>query len=567
MNTLNLRKKLVLLTLRKPPLTQAEKTELETICRQFDVEDRGLVYDLYVVLDKPGSVMTLKKQKELMQKAAVKWPTVDQKELEQVLQGRRNFLSKLMGTQLFRTVLGVVPAMEATERLIAVFREMHAKQNQAVCGMCPLMEKCPAGMKVVGHGVLRQWDRTTGELSATHDAQGNEIDTDPTGLETHIDCPKPPDGAIVPPRPATPANGNSVVADPLIAQQAMAFLMVLDQILQNDLAMASMTSGENNNTPNAKRTAAALIALAAMVGGSGAGKADVPFDTTFTGSQFFGKAKELANKITAGQMQLFKTLETFAYELAGDAGAKTSPTQGSADTYDVKKMESYSEVVSQVPSQRALTPKALRTAKLAQKDVMVRQDMSVKKKSKVLGIIVDESGSMRGRVTSNVHNLISRGNLAATLTLAIIDHMMKTNGVTVFRFYAYNPSQAYICETKDDYIALARKIGLGDFNGGGTSIDNAISAITVDVAELGKKLKVKATDIILITDGDDQLTVSNVKKELQDTGTKLHTLHVNSTARGAVVKQFKDVGEVKQVDPNNLDLQDIVKVAASASQK
>jgi len=484
-------------------------TVIESINHKYEVEDTAMVADVMALLLTEGDALISKAQR--FKKLAQMRREPDSVQRCALLIRKYDFMYRIKQMRLFKQFCKVAKENtieEATDRLIALIRAANRKMKITPCIACQLLAKCPHGMFLLGK---------------------NMVDGKP-----HGECP------LVKKLPTQPF------------QQLQNGLQVLKELCDpNMLAMLSGNSGTS--------VTAFMLGLSKHLNNS-PGKKDV-FDSTFTGRDVMEKMAELVDGLTAQQLAVFEIGRTLDSCIKKGKSRKLETSQAPNKENRLVNMQTHSELVKAPPSVHAL-PDVLKQYRLGTKQLQVRQNMQPQSKKQLLYVLLDASGSMKESIMgTNVNGFLTRGHVASALSLAVIKKVLEEKSMLFFRFFAGSPD--YLRKAKDthDLADISRQIGLGDYNGGSTNIQVALTQAFKDIQK-GKDEVLKA-EVLLITDGKATLDMGDIKKAQKKT--KLHVLEITSGARSTgkstMQTDLQPVSETYIVtDPGNVDFSKIAKV-------
>lgn len=192
-------------------------------------------------------------------------------------------------------------------------------------------------------------------------------------------------------------------------------------------------------------------------------------------------------KNVSEKIMLFKVYKKLKIEFqwAREVVVDLEPSPWPEDTVEPEPIKELSDAAKLMPVSQYAIEDDLFYYKLATKELLKQQYYKYKAKSKRIIILVDVSGSMKGYKRYIVAN-------AAVLAIADLAKESQVNEVTVIPFdnQPHEPIELPPDQLKRHILDNLL------YSGGGTSIDNA----------LRKADELKATDILLITDGQDEVT-------------------------------------------------------------
>lgn len=322
------------------------------------------------------------------------------------------------------------------------------------------------------------------------------------------------------------------------------------------------------NGPAAQQAAAFLNGLAGALaeddeqeagtglqtGGQSAGKT-ARFDATFTGTESITMLQNVVEQLTKAELEIFKIARVLDASMSkGKEDEEDTPQH--ADDRRIRRMETVSEITRATPTALA-APNALLAYRMATKQVQVRQNMKLADKKQLFYVLVDSSASMASQIGANAQGMMMRGNIASALALSVVKKAYEEGSMVFFRFFAGAPDLLHQGKTRADLLDVSRKIGLGDYNGGGTCIKSALNRAFEDIQQA--RDSISKAEVLLITDACD--SIDEQATALAKKGTKLHVLAIEASGGGRdTLKKVAD----KFYDVNGNNVLDFDKIAKSA---
>lgn len=197
------------------------------------------------------------------------------------------------------------------------------------------------------------------------------------------------------------------------------------------------------------------------------------------------------------------------------------------DGIDIRNIESFHEVQQITPGNMAL-PSDIFYQRLAKKELQVKGFTTKKEHKQVLYMLIDSSGSMNSSVgKSNLKAF----QMACAVAIAYLRKMTIHGDMTAVRFFDTGTTELMTAFNTKEAGQLIKKILEGNFNGGGTDIPQAIYTAIRDISQQESTDKrIKDADILIISDGEDEINVNEVKEKLGKT--KLHTAILGGSNSG-----------------------------------
>ena len=492
----------------KTYLAVEEKEAVKTISAKYEVNSEDIVSDVMGLLKSDGRGLISRAMRFKML-AKLRKQGIAVSDIRKDMDHQYTFLSKLKGFKLFLKFCDLVRTHsleEATDRLIALIRSIYKKERKSFCLTCTLQTQCEHGKFEAG-------------LSGIDGA-------------VHQDCPK------------------NLQAVPMAGQQMMQGLNAMLSLINP--ATLGMLSAKMPGS-----TGQFMQGLAVAISGASSQKLNY-FNATFTGSDMMKNMQEIVDNLTAAQLAIFDVARTIDASLQKTKGKKLIASHEPEKSVALVKMEHFQDVTKVSPSSAAL-PSILKSYRLGTKQLQVQQNMKVQGKKQLLHVMCDSSGSMDQEIMSNKNGFLKRGHVASALCLAVIKKAMEEKSMVFFRFFAGGPDILHKAKTMHDLIDIARKVGLGDYNGGSTDIQKAVATAFKDI-QAGKDEILKA-EVLLITDG--QASVDSVALSKEQKKTKLHVLEITNAGRSTSEsqKELKGLAETyMEINPNSVDFSKMAKV-------
>ena len=491
------------------PDISAVETDLRSLARRFQVPDNDFPVDLWLMLMTKGRAT---RSRKIVLKEANKTANKGQKfgEAYKAVSRQFAFFKKLSRMAYFRKLCDVQDRVEAVERLLAIFAKLFAKKQESLCSNCSEQGNCPYGQ---------------------HLTNTNTVDNT---LLISPDCPFKP--------PAAGAVGAMM--------SALNFLAIAIDPVQGGALVAQLTSAGNYDS--------AQVVEALIVAGE-PGKGAKVFDATFTtGEHLLDAIDKLVNDFSKKELAVFELARVFNDALLPAEEEHKEEVDITSHDQSPREIRSLEEIQKALPAE--FISDDLMDKRLSSGEMLVRQDMERRKRKNYFHILIDMSGSMRGLVSSNTNGFLSKGNLASALALSILKRVALEKGVVLLRFFEGAPDKLRKAEKDDEYGAIARLLGLSDYNGRSTRIGLALETGINDIVAKAKNDMGKKAEVLLISDGQDHINKVDIIKRLKDAGVKLHVLDVEAgSGENAELKEAAST--YYKVDPNKLDLTEIAKKA------
>lgn len=489
----------------KARLSAEQKVIAENIDKKYEVEDVDLVCDIMGLLHTRGWKLISASERNRLLYGSRNKNTVSARSL---INAQYSFLRSLKEMALFHKFCEVAEKHsleEATDRLVALMRAMHRKERESFCTACQLQSGCSFGLFTT---------------------QPNKYPGYNAGSPKHQDC---------------PMNAQQAVGSAVLQQGLTALIALIDP------AMLAMVAGKSGHTM--------MVGMAKSLASP---QGSQQFDATFTGRDIMQAMGDIVDKLTSAQLAIFQIARTIETKVKVSKGRKLEKSTDPTKAIDMVKMESVADVTKAPPSVNVL-PDVLKQYRIGTSALQVRQNMQLQEKKQLFYVLLDSSGSMSGGLATNKNGFLCRAHVASALSLAVIKKTIEEKGMMYFRFFAGSPDYLHKATNLHDLVDLSRQIGIGDFNGGSTSLQKALSAAFADIQK-GKDTISKA-EVLLITDGCASVEEGILKKEMK--GTKLHVLEITEKGSGVPDsrKVLKRLAETYvETNPDEIDFNKIASV-------
>lgn len=364
-------------------------------------------------------------------------------------QERWNFLDELRKWNVFRHMLADLrrkPLLKVLEELLALLVEAKAAQYKSWCAMCKTAP-CAFG-EAVKQGTLTMKEKPSDQ------------------------CPR------------------------FLSQQtmqstggALAGLRFLKLLLHP--VNAGALAGESGES-------GLLLGISA----EGSSDGDAPFDATFSGTDVMPRLTQVVKSLTEAQLAVFQLARNIEDKLPKGKLGKTTTVEVTRSS-KIDRPETLTEA-SRNPALLAM-PKQLAGYKIATKSTVVVRSQKPEEKKQLFHVLLDSTGSMTSPVAANTGGFFHRGHLATAMMLAVVRKCWEEGGKLYLRFFAGQPSELHSAENRMELVNLTRKIGLGDYSGSETNINNALCAAFRDIQGAEAHQPLAKAEVLLITDGTERV--------------------------------------------------------------
>lgn len=494
---------------------------LSEIASQFSIDDPGFAQDLFCLIRMKGSGLPTDDRIDRMAAVAAEKSGSPELLVKLNMRKRKHVLTELTRLHYFKALcLECASTPEsAVRRLLDTFRELTRKTQHAQCVSCQYLKSCAFG---------QQYSAIVTDITKV-------VDTDYT-KKVHADCPEKP--AI------DNVNAFALAIDKMQqlsmqtpqGQSALAATGLASDFEKSVKALDAQTDGTDMDDPvqdgNADDLDPEEMANEFSVGGSGAGKNPQNlFQGTSTGAAFARTSEQLIKQLSATQMALFDLGRQLATSLARSTKGKFKPSPSVDERQKNQSMQSVNDVGQAVASEHAGSEEAF-DAKVGKKTLQVRKYEQQNDKKFLLYILIDVSSSMSCQLRSSNYAMLTRGNLASTLAASLLHRAKIEGGMSILRFFSDNPGPKLKAENAAEFDVMIKTVCRQDYNGGGTSIMNALRRAFTDIGSA--KDEIAKSEILLITDGDDYFSEEDkafVLSNRKQFKVPMNTLDINSSRK------------------------------------
>ncbi|RMD51107.1 hypothetical protein D6827_02800 [Candidatus Parcubacteria bacterium] len=182
----------------------------------------------------------------------------------------------------------------------------------------------------------------------------------------------------------------------------------------------------------------------------------------------------------------------------------------------VRKMRGYHEIHNIEPKAWAM-PKPLLNYRLATKQFNVISKVQMLVKKQLIGFLLDVSGSMVGN---------KRKEIALGLLLNRCRAVMQGKAIMVFQTFAGSLiGEQQVIDDREKAIELFRIMRMCPFDANNTNIQQCL----INFAENIKLIEGIKPEIVIVTDGVDEVSEDKIVEKLNETNTKLHAIIIGNT--------------------------------------
>lgn len=224
---------------------------------------------------------------------------------------------------------------------------------------------------------------------------------------------------------------------------------------------------------------------------------------------------------------------------------------------EVDTMKHVHQVHRLLPSQLAI-PKPLLMYRIAKKNALIKDYRKQAEEKNLLYILLDMSSSM-GDEGESIGGY-KKHFYSSAIAISYLRKLVDNEDYFAFRFFAGQPHGLHEAENTQEASELIETI-LKQGLYGCTEIGDALSTAIEDIKEAkntGKKLK--DVNILLISDGEDNINQQEIKSQLKANDIKLYSAFINSKERLKKFHydQFREISE-KFIELSSIE--DFIKLA------
>jgi uncharacterized protein with von Willebrand factor type A (vWA) domain len=250
------------------------------------------------------------------------------------------------------------------------------------------------------------------------------------------------------------------------------------------------------------------------------------YDNQHTGNHICRITESFVQQVSQQQLALYELGRKFSLALEAKCGKKFKPVKEVAADREQRNVTSLTDLPKVVASSHAL-PKEVFDQKLVKGELVKEDYRKPDDKKKLLYILTDSSGSMRGHLGGSRFSLYTRGAFAGVMSAALVRKVKEDGGLVFFRFFAGGTSAMYKATQADEFDLLLKQVMMNDYSGGSTDIQGAILTAYRDIAKADAAMPLAQSEIICITDCEDGLDLGTMKAALN--GREFHVLDVSGS--------------------------------------
>lgn len=532
------------------------KRLLKQIAYEGAIDDPGFVEDIFALMRLKGSGLPDKDRIKVMADAIgakMNRPPIG---INLLMTKRKMILEKLIQLPYFMALFAQDDLIASTRRLVMTFRTFYKKVREAQCVTCHLKTTCAFGMQ---YGQAAQM--ITKVLDVNYDRK------------VHVDCPVRPEISAANQFWASVNQLAAVTkAGPVqsVVDRVDGITSKVEDVLNAngtvpDVRMDEDTLSDVDNCDPDHGDLDDYVPAAALLGdGPGSPGMGIGFRTSFTGNHVCKVTEDFVEQVTREQLAIFELGMRFDVALSSAEALNFKPVEHMADDQEPTNIKSLSDLARLAASQHAL-PDEVFDAKLEKKELVVAnyKEPDEKKKKKLLYLLIDSSGSMALQLGNGSFGLFTRASLASVMALSLARKARDEGGIIYCRFFEGSAGSRHKAETKAEFASLMQFIGKNDYDGSSTNVQSALNAACRDIRAAKSKTTLAMSDILLITDCEDQLSSDAVKQAMLGLDGELNVIDVAGSTTGKSLALVEAANNYYKVNETVPDVSKLVETVSS----
>jgi hypothetical protein len=533
-------------------LKDSMKKALAVISGEFKTGDPGFTEDVYALLRNNGNGIPDAQKCSRIVTALARATKVPVPMVQAQVNKRAQILRSSVASGFFQALMAdtTIHPANKVRRFFTFFKAMYYKYREAQCVSCKFLDQCGFGTKYYQSttNIARVFDPK--EVSKVHEdcPVKPQIDFTHQMAASMQQVKKMADQEEEAQIAGVGVDMNNISNQEEEAQdQANSGLLDDSAIIdpeEDDFEQGIFPIDENDIDPNKSHSS----------GGA--------YDGSHSGSSRVKIYENMLNKLSSERLLIFDLGVKFSQELTAQHAGKFVPTTPLSNDRDSTKIEGVHDL-SKIDANQHGLPEEVFEARLETRDLSKSQNLKQEMPKKLLYLLIDNSGSMKTQINANKYGMLTRGQMCSVFSLAIAERLRVEGGILFIRYFATGCSPLLTAVTQSDYETIMMRIANADFNGGGTSIANAIQVALRDIHTANKQALIASTEVLLISDNEDDFHESGIKNSLGETelnALDISGLSMGHSGYGASQKLKRICNKYYKVDPHSLDIGDIVKV-------
>lgn len=494
---------------------------LRALCTRLKVNDLPFAEDLFAFAATSGNGLPDDARILVLADAYAKATNVHALTIKMLLRKRRQILSNFGKNPVFQYRLQQKKHPRIiTEEMLEHFIETFKKLRQSQCVTCQFCSICDFG-KAYGTAV-----------TSIHLVLDPKWDS-----KVHPECPERPNMDFMSQMEAAQhaiqefaADPNATPSDPndpaleeakKQIEAATEAAAQLQAMAAPDSSLAPSTLPRSVEDPwEDEDNAIGLVNNGATIPGVH------PFFTATFSQAHVPVDLNIVSKIKLHNFILWDLSRKLGSKLIATGKGKYKPVADVTKDKSLEQIKSVSEVSRVVPKEHAQNDDVFQR-KLINKQLNIVRSTAPNAKRHLQYILIDVSDSMNSCVGTQtpLWSVVTRGLLAATFTLALMELVETDGGIVFFRPFDGNVGPLRSARAPIEFSLLRKLVSVCRFNGMSTDIERAIRSAMEDIT--AAKDELCDAEILLITDCGARISddfVNGAKKLLGKTS--LHVLDV-----------------------------------------
>lgn len=490
----------------------ATRKAINSIARQYAIEDLGLAIDLSALFKTKGNGIPSKQRIEALAKSFVRKKLLGSElGAKSLITLRASQLRRICSLPYFQALAAYTSdSVDALKRLFHFLFALQKKLQAAQCIVCKMHANCEFG---------KQYGDSVANISTV-------IDPD-YALKVNPSCPELPQIAVSNKLFDVSAKLSELISLQSAADKAklgaddpspeLAADNLTPAQVEQSMAPLLFTSGEG--------TEEALDADPAHLEGDDAeytvSKRNTPawartrsYDNAHSGKHVCYATERLIDSLSGTNLQIWALGRTLDIALAAGDTQSLKPTVEVSRTAEQARMCSLTDLPRVLPSELSL-PDSVYEHKLLKNELAISQQMQTAEKRHLLYVLVDSSHSMGGYIPGSRFGLFTRGSFSALFTSALVRKVRREGGIMYVRFFTGRPGHLHIggittgrptvAENAADHSweLLDTAVRANNYAGGGTDLLAVLSVAEQDVLKANQQIPLAKATILLVTDCED----------------------------------------------------------------
>jgi hypothetical protein len=275
--------------------------------------------------------------------------------------------------------------------------------------------------------------------------------------------------------------------------------------------------------------------------------------TSFSWAHICKVSEKFIDSLSTEQLAVFELGRVLDLELGKKGATSFAPVPFVEEDKDREHVESVRDLTKVVTSELANTDEIFEL-KMQKRSLVKEEFQEPSSRRQLLHVLIDSSGSMCSQIGSSLGGAFTRGSLATMFASALARKLKRENGIMFIRFFGMSAWELHSALNPKSFDPLIQYIEANDYSAGGTCIGTALVAAAKDIKSAGESEILHKAEVLVITDGDDQVGTTELHK-LYDK-IELSLLDVSGAGVNAKLKALVD--RYYKVDNKALDIKKMV---------